>query len=119
MLFGVVFQVNDQNAKTEGEAQEKGIKEVFKKMELLDENLKSFYLDGTSSTDTEHLGLLDVVFVTLFGNYKVHEEVLGIKVIDPEKTPLLHSWLRALLDLPLVKEILSSREKMAAFLKVH
>ncbi|KAL5544461.1 hypothetical protein UlMin_008245 [Ulmus minor] len=104
-------------AMTEGEAREKLVEEAYEKMRLLDEGLKSFFPDGNPSIDTEHLGLLDVVFVSFFGNHKVHEEVLGFKVIDPEKTPLIHCWLKALLDLPLLKETLPPHDKMVAFIK--
>ncbi|XVF85459.1 hypothetical protein PTKIN_Ptkin17bG0119600 [Pterospermum kingtungense] len=46
------------------------------------------------------------------------EEVVGIKMIDSEKTPLLHSWVTKLNDLALVKETIAPNEKMVAVLKV-
>ncbi|OMO93962.1 hypothetical protein COLO4_16604 [Corchorus olitorius] len=46
------------------------------------------------------------------------EEVLGIKILDSEKTPLLFSWVTKLNDLALVKETIAPHEKMVAVLKV-
>ena len=63
------------------------------------------------------MGLLDLVVVTTLSHYKAREECLGLKLIDPEMTPLLFSWLTALLELPLVKEALPTHEKVVGFLK--
>ena len=88
--------------KTDGEAQEKAIKEVSEKLKVLEEGLNNFYPD-CGQVYGENVGVLDFVFLSLLCGPKVHEEVLGIKVIDPEKTPLVYSWLTALVELPLVK----------------
>ena len=102
---------------TEGETQEIALKEVSEKLNLLEEGLKSFYPDGNPCIDIEHVGLHDLVLVSFFGGYKVYEELLGIKLLDPEKTPLIYSSLTALADLPLVKETLPPHEKVVALLK--
>ena len=51
---------------------------------------------------------------TFFGPYKIHEEVVGIKMIDPERNPLLSSWLMALTEQPVMKEINPPHEKLLA-----
>ncbi|KAL5544479.1 hypothetical protein UlMin_008263 [Ulmus minor] len=102
---------------TEGETQEIALKQVSEKLNLLEEGLKSFYPDGNPCIDIEHVGLHDLVLVSFFGGYKVYEELLGIKLLDPEKTPLIYSSLTALADLPLVKETLPPHEKVVALLK--
>ncbi|KAL5544474.1 hypothetical protein UlMin_008258 [Ulmus minor] len=113
-----LFESMLKEFKTKGETQEEASKELFEKLKLLEEGLKSFYFDSDRSIDTEHVGLLDLVFVSVFGSYhKVQEEVLSVKTIDPEKSPLIHSWLTALLDLPVVKETLPPVEKMVAHIK--
>ncbi|XWS48029.1 hypothetical protein CRYUN_Cryun13aG0036900 [Craigia yunnanensis] len=112
-LFGSIFTI----IKTEGEAQEKAIKEVSEKLQLLEEELKEFFPDGSCSIDSENVGLLDLVFCSLFGPQKVEEEVLGLKILDPGKTPLLCSRVTAINQLSLVKELTPPRDKLVAFLK--
>ncbi|KAB1199317.1 Glutathione S-transferase U9 [Morella rubra] len=102
--------------KSDGEAQENAVKELFEKLKVLEEGIKSF-ADGISVIDHENVGLLDIVLLSMFGPYKVQEQVIGFKVIDPEKFPLLFSWLSALLELPVVKEGLPPHEKLVGFLK--
>ena len=67
----------------------------------------------------KNVGLLDLVIVSTLSSYKALEEFLGLKLIDAEKTPLLFSWLSALLELPVVKEalLLLPHEKVVGFLK--
>ncbi|EOY21833.1 Glutathione S-transferase tau 9, putative [Theobroma cacao] len=103
--------------KTDGEAQEKAIKELLEKLEVLGEGMKEFFPDGNPSIDSENVGLLDLVFFTSFGLHQVREEVLGIKIVDPEKTTLLFSWVTAINQLPLVKELTPPHDKLVAFLK--
>ncbi|XWS51126.1 hypothetical protein CRYUN_Cryun12cG0150000 [Craigia yunnanensis] len=112
-----LFQTMITVIKTDGEAQEKAIKEVLEKLEMLEEGMKEFFPDRNPSIDSENLGLLDLVFFSSFGLHKVREEVLGIQIIDPEKTPLLFSWVKAINQLPLVKELTPPHDKLVAFLK--
>nr|XP_023928011.1 glutathione S-transferase U9-like [Quercus suber] len=104
--------------KTDGEAQEKAVKEVSEKLSLLEEGIKSIFPEGIPIINQENVGLLDIVIVSTFGSYKAQEEVLGLKLIDPEKTsPLLFSRLKALLELPVVKGALPPHEKVVGALK--
>ncbi|GMN45635.1 hypothetical protein TIFTF001_014838 [Ficus carica] len=102
--------------KSEGEVQKKATKELVEKLTVLEEHLKNISKDCTSIC-SGNVGILDLVFFSLFGSFKGQEEVLGTKVLDPEKTPLLCSWIAALLDHPVVKETLPPREKMVGLLK--
>jgi glutathione S-transferase len=103
--------------KSDGEAQEKAIKEVFEKLKLLEEGIKNIFPEGFPPIHHENVGLLDIVILSIFEPHKVQEEVLGLKVIDPEKTPLIFSRLKALLELPVVKEALPPHEKLLEVLK--
>ncbi|KAB1199316.1 Glutathione S-transferase U9 [Morella rubra] len=102
--------------KSDGEAQENAVKELLEKLKVLEEGIKNFP-DGISFIDHENLGFLDIVLLTMFGTYKVQEQVIGFKVIDPEKSPLLVSWLSALFELPVVKEGLPPHEKLVGLLQ--
>ncbi|XP_022738309.1 glutathione S-transferase U9-like [Durio zibethinus] len=103
--------------KTDGEAQEKVIKEELEKLEVLEEGMKEFFPDGSPSIDSENVGLLDLVFCSSVGLEEIRKEVLGIQIIDPEKTPLIFSWLKAINQLPVVKEHTPPHDKLVAFLK--
>ncbi|KAK9996069.1 hypothetical protein SO802_020755 [Lithocarpus litseifolius] len=104
--------------KTDGEAQEKTVKEVSEKLSLLEEGIKSIFPEGIPIINQENVGLLDILIVSTFGSYKAQEEVLGLKLIDPEKTsPLLFSRLKALLELHVVKGALPPHEKVVGALK--
>ncbi|OMO79192.1 hypothetical protein COLO4_24503 [Corchorus olitorius] len=104
--------------KTDGEEQEKAMKEVSEKLELLEEGVKELVPDGSCPIDNESMGLLDLLFCSLFGSQKVPEEVHGMKMIHPEKTPLLYSRIAAINQLPLVIELTPPHDKMVSFLKV-
>ncbi|TQD75031.1 hypothetical protein C1H46_039400 [Malus baccata] len=83
-----VFESMVSVLKTSGQAQEKAIKEVSEKLNLLEEGLK--------------------------GAYEAREEVLGFKVIDLQTTPLIYSCIRAMTEIPEVKENSEARRKMVA-----
>ncbi|PON57366.1 S-crystallin [Parasponia andersonii] len=96
--------------KTDGETQERAITQLFEKLEVLEDGMKDLFPDGTPF-DGKNVGLLDILLCSTFGAYKAQEEVLGLKVIDPEKNPGIFSWLNALIDLPVVKESAPPYEK--------
>lgn len=112
-LFGSIFTV----IKTDGETQEKAIKEVLEKLQVLEEGLKEFFPDGSCSIDRENVGLLDLVICSLLGPHEVQEEVLGLKILDSEKTPLLCSRVTAINQMSVVKKLSPPHDKLAAFLK--
>ncbi|XVF54301.1 hypothetical protein PTKIN_Ptkin05aG0170200 [Pterospermum kingtungense] len=103
--------------KSAGEAQEKAIKELLEKLQVLEEGMKGFFPDGSPVISNQNMGILEIMICSLLGPYKLQEEVLGVKIIDPEKTPLLVSWLTAINELPLVKESAPPRDKTVALLK--
>ncbi|KAF5477034.1 hypothetical protein F2P56_003713 [Juglans regia] len=103
--------------KSDGEAQEKAIEELFEKLKLLEERIMNIFPEGTASINQENMRLLDIVLLTCFGSYKVQEEVLGFKLMDPEKTPLVFSWLTTLLEIPVVKEAIPSHEEIMLVIK--
>ncbi|PON57364.1 Glutathione S-transferase, C-terminal-like [Parasponia andersonii] len=96
--------------RTYGETQEKAINEQYKKIKVLEDGIKDLFPDGTQF-DGKNVGLLDILLCSTFCPYKVLEEVLGLKVIDPEKNPLIFSWVTVLIEVPMVKELMPSHEK--------
>ena len=102
--------------KTEGDGQKKAMNEAEEKLQVLEENMKNFDPSFTCINGA-NMGVLDIMLCSFFGDYKVSEEVLGIKALDPEKTPLVCSWVEALHDVPVVKETRDPHEKLVGFLK--
>ncbi|XP_048330111.1 glutathione S-transferase U9 [Ziziphus jujuba] len=111
-----VFECMSLAITSDGETQEKASKELFEKLKVFEEGVKEFFPDGTPCVDNNSVGILDILLVSLFGAHKVQSEVLGIKIIDQEKNPLLFSWITAITELPVVKEIIPPHDKLVAVL---
>ncbi|XP_028763447.1 glutathione S-transferase U9-like [Neltuma alba] len=103
--------------KTEGEAQERALKDMYEKLCLLEKGMKEYCPGGKPEVDDKNVGLLDIIFCTVFGAYKSYEEVLGVKFLDADKFPVLFSWLMAVVDLQVVKEGAPPHEKVVQFLQ--
>ncbi|KAK7304619.1 hypothetical protein VNO77_42503 [Canavalia gladiata] len=102
--------------KTDGEAQQKAIDEMYQKLNLLENGMKTFMVEGITGVEN-NAGIIDIVFCTIFGAYKAYEEVLGIKLIVPEKLPVLFSWLMGIAELEAVKRATPPHEKTVGILQ--
>ncbi|XP_055828144.1 glutathione S-transferase U10-like [Solanum dulcamara] len=91
--------------------------EFFEKLKVMEEGMKDFFPGGRSKICADNLGLLDIIIVCSLSTYKAAEEVLGMKILDPEKNPFVYSWVTTLLELPLVKEILPPHDKVVSRLE--
>ncbi|KAJ1406312.1 Thioredoxin-like superfamily [Sesbania bispinosa] len=106
-----IFETISLVVKTEGEAQQKAINDVFDQLNLLENGMKTFFEEGKPCVDQNNVGLLDIVFCSLFGPHEAQEEVIGIKFMVAEKFPVLFSWLMTIVELQAVKEILPPHDK--------
>ncbi|PON93611.1 Glutathione S-transferase, C-terminal-like [Trema orientale] len=100
-----------------GETQEKAINELYAKFKVLEDGIKDLFPDGTQF-DGKNVGLLDILLCSTFCPYKVLEEVLGLKIIDPEKNPLIFCWVTALIEVQVVKELMPPHEKLVEVLGI-
>ncbi|KAI4343870.1 hypothetical protein L6164_011168 [Bauhinia variegata] len=92
--------------------------ELDEKQALIENGMKNFFPNGNPCVDDNNAGLLEIAFFMCFGTYnKAIEEVLGIKLIDPEKFPLLFSSLLAITELRAVKELTPPRQKVIDLLQ--
>lgn len=112
-LFGAFYKLISSN----GEEQEKAVEEVSEKMNMLERGMKELLPEGVPEVDADNFGVLDILVSATFGSYKAHEEVFGLKVLDPEKYPLMFSWVQKLNEIPLVKEVLPPHDKLVALLQ--
>ncbi|KAI8528904.1 hypothetical protein RHMOL_Rhmol12G0184100 [Rhododendron molle] len=101
---------------TKGEAQEKAIKEEIDTLKVVEEGMLEFF-PTTPITNENQLGVLDIIICSVLGSYEALEEVFGVKLIDPERNPLVFSWLEAVLKLPVVKEIRPTHEETVTYLQ--
>jgi len=101
--------------KTDGEAQQKAVDQVYEKLNVLEDGMKT-YLAERNARGESNFGILEIVFCALFGSYKAHEEVLGMKFIVPEKFPVLFSWLMAIAEVEVVKKATPPHEKTVEIL---
>ncbi|CAN1155914.1 Glutathione S-transferase U9 [Linum perenne] len=110
--------------KTEGDAQLKAAKVVEDNLKVFEQGLKDDIFSCGESSNTllpvitkESAGFLEIVMCSCFGPYDVQEEVLGVKIIDPARNPLVYSWLEAIKGIPEVKQVAPPREKLVALLQ--
>ncbi|KAK4718086.1 hypothetical protein R3W88_016424 [Solanum pinnatisectum] len=97
-----------------GEEQDKALEEYYAKLSVLEDGINSSSLGITSNMN--NIGMLDIMIVITLGAYKVQEEVFGFKLLEAEKTPLLFSRVTTLIELPIVKGITPSHDKVVSFL---
>lgn len=102
-----------------GEAQEKALNELHEKFTLIEQEMISYIPSDVSSIERRSVGLLDIQLITVFGAYKAQEEVTGKKILDPEKHPLIYSWITALNKLPEVKDNCPPHDKLVAILQMY
>ncbi|KAF8112607.1 hypothetical protein N665_0063s0092 [Sinapis alba] len=115
-LFDAVMKV----IKTEGEEQEKALADVNEKLAILEkEGLKEIFsdTDGKPTVTNETMSLVDIVMCTLLSPYKAHEEVLGLKIVDPEKLPGVYGWLNAINETDVVKDLSPPYEQVLEILR--
>ncbi|XP_062116511.1 glutathione S-transferase U9-like isoform X2 [Humulus lupulus] len=102
---------------TDGEEQEKNIKELHEKLRLLEDGMNDYYVsNGKTPNERGNLGVLDILVWSTFAPHIVYEEVIGTKIVDPEKYPLIFSWIAALDKVPVLKELGYPHEKLLALL---
>ncbi|KAL2515912.1 Glutathione S-transferase U9 [Forsythia ovata] len=90
---------------------------VFERLRGLQEGMKNIQSVRNVKIYKENLGLLDIIMVATLGAYRAHEEFLSVKVIDPEKYPLIFKWITNLVQLRVVKEITPPHDQLVSFLQ--
>ncbi|KAL2935534.1 Glutathione S-transferase U9 [Bienertia sinuspersici] len=117
-FFEPIFDMMKKTLMLQGEALETAVKELSEKLDVAEHGMKEIYPNGVPSFSQEvKPGYLDIVFCSLFGTQDVIEEFFGIKVMTPERYPLLVSWIDALKQVPQVQEVTPPKEKLLGFLQ--
>ncbi|CAK9158672.1 unnamed protein product [Ilex paraguariensis] len=101
----------------DGEVQEKAIKEVHEKLQILEQHMEEIFPGGNPLVE-DQLGLLDLMMAQTMNANKAIEEAFGLKLIDPEKYPLVYSWMTSLHEIPVVRETAAPSHKMVGLLHI-
>ncbi|KAK2991835.1 hypothetical protein RJ640_025741 [Escallonia rubra] len=91
----------------QGKEQEEATATAMENLKLLEEQLK-----GKKFFGGETIGYLDLAVGWMANLVSILEEVVGLKVIDEEKNPLLSTWMQDFSDVPVIKENWPPREKL-------
>ncbi|KAJ9174835.1 hypothetical protein P3X46_013436 [Hevea brasiliensis] len=91
----------------QGKEQEEAILSIIESLKYLEEELK-----GKKFFGGETIGLADLALGWIAYYMDVLEEVIGIKVIDQEKFPLLVAWIQEFSNIPVIKKSWPPRDKL-------
>ncbi|XP_038896028.1 glutathione S-transferase U9-like [Benincasa hispida] len=104
--------------KTDGEAQEKAIKDVKEKLKVVEEQgLKSLLAEESPFVNGDELGYLDIGMLAVLGRYMIYQEFFGMKIVEEEEIPILFSWLNRLIEHP-IAEGAPPKEKVLGLLHI-
>ncbi|KAK6925002.1 Glutathione S-transferase, N-terminal [Dillenia turbinata] len=102
--------------KAPADKQEKALETFYGYLKILEENMDEIFPEGSArAIDANSLGLLDIMMCSASRTNKAIEEALNLKLINPERHPKLYSWIEAVGEVPLVKELIAPHEKLVGF----
>ncbi|KAK1260639.1 Glutathione S-transferase U9 [Acorus gramineus] len=102
-LIGAIFS-------SQGEEQEKAIAEFVENVTMMEKEIVKDFPAGKPFFSGEKPGFLDVVVGSTSSVIKVLERLVGVKLVDQERTPLVHSWLAAFAELGIAKDTMPDME---------
>ena len=95
-----------------GEEQERAVKEAHENFKVLESGL-----EGKRFFGGETIGFVDIAAGWIGCWAQITGEIIGIKLIDAETMPLLHSWFQDFLEIPLIKECMPPQDKLLEHIK--
>ncbi|KAL5697778.1 glutathione transferase [Ranunculus cassubicifolius] len=98
---------------TTGEEQEKAIKESMEAIKTLEKH----GLGDKKFFGGESIGLVDLSFGWMAHWLGIMEEVVGVKMVDPQVLPRLHRWMENFKEVPIIKENLPEHDEALAYFK--
>ena len=101
---------------SEGKYREKAVEYYHELLKVFEVGIEKDFPDKSPFFKGDSLGFLDIVVGTVACNYQAFHEVVTV-IFEPAKHPSFFSWVTALKEHPLVKEILPPRDKLVAGMK--
>uniref|UniRef100_A0A6N2MV65 Glutathione S-transferase n=1 Tax=Salix viminalis TaxID=40686 RepID=A0A6N2MV65_SALVM len=96
-----------------GEEKEKVVKDSLEMLKTIEEHAlgknKFFCGDKISS--------VDIAYGWMARWLEVLEELAGVKLLEPQKFPRLHAWMKDFKDEPIIKENLPGHDEMLVYFK--
>ncbi|XP_010907529.1 glutathione transferase GST 23 [Elaeis guineensis] len=98
-----------------GEEQKAAVCQVHENLKLIEAELREGAFKGRRFFGGDKIGILDIVFGC--GSYwlAVFDEVMEVKLVDPEAFPLFHAWLRDFEEQKEVKEIIPAIDRLLEY----
>lgn len=91
----------------EGKEQEEALVLASENLSLLEQELK-----GKTFFGGEKFGFVDLALGWLANLIGLLEEIIGLKVVDGEKFPLLWAWMHRFANAPIIKDDWPPRDRM-------
>ncbi|EOY05458.1 Glutathione S-transferase tau 7 [Theobroma cacao] len=98
---------------TGGEEQEKAAKELLEMLKIIQEKAlgeKKFFGGDT-------INLVDISYGVLAYWLKIMQEIIGVKVLEPNTLPRLHEWAQNFMEVAVIKETIPDRDKVLAHMR--
>ncbi|XP_024194434.1 glutathione transferase GST 23 [Rosa chinensis] len=95
---------------TVGEEREKTIKEVLETLRTLEEQ----GLGDKKFFGGDSIGLVDIVHGWLASWFETIQEMVGVKLLEPNTLPRLHAWVQNFKDAPVIKDNLPDYNELLA-----
>ncbi|RRT64602.1 hypothetical protein B296_00010337 [Ensete ventricosum] len=98
-----------------GEGQKAAVDQVHQNLKLLECEIRDGAFEGRRFFGGDKIGMLDIVLGC--GSYwlSVFEEVMEVKLVDPESFPAFHAWLRDFEEQNEVKETIPAIDKLLEY----
>ncbi|CAL0304463.1 unnamed protein product [Lupinus luteus] len=90
---------------------EEGIEESLEALQFLENELKDKFFGG------DEINFVDIAAAIIAFWVPIFEEVVGIELVTSVKFPKLYNWSQELINHPIVKESLPSRDPLLAYFK--
>ncbi|KAK6255060.1 hypothetical protein SCA6_016365 [Theobroma cacao] len=98
---------------TGGEEQEKAARELLEVLKIIEEKAlgeKQFFGGDT-------INLVDISYGVLAYWFKIMQEIIGVKVLEPNTFPRLYEWAQNFMEVAVIKETIPDRDKLLAHMR--
>ncbi|EOY01939.1 Glutathione S-transferase TAU 10 [Theobroma cacao] len=103
-------------ALSQGKEHDKAIEVYHGLLKVFEEGIEKDFPAKSPFFNGDSLGFLDVIVGTVACNYQAFHEVVTV-IFDPAKHPSFFSWVTALKEHPLIKEVLPPHDKLVALMR--